>query len=105
MVMKSKETLKKTWKDNFKKVFKVKWVGDQWTPNIPGAMQKRSKKSYKITNQKGAFGKIKTQPMFDPNETNKMRFVRRRNERLVARKEKKDIIEDAKGLLTRKLGE
>ncbi len=43
--------------------------------------------------------------MFDPNETNKMRFVRRRNERLVARKEKKDIIEDAKGLLTRKLGE
>ena len=103
--MKAKETLKKTWKENFKNVFDVDWVGSQWTPNVRGKMPKRAKISYKITNQKGAFGKRKQQPTFDPNETNKMRFNKRRDASLAKKSGKQSIIDGAKGLLTKVLGD
>lgn len=105
MANKSKKELKKIYRERYKEIHGEEWTGSNWSPSVGGAMPKRSRKDYKITNQKGAFGKVKASPTFDPSETNRMRHKRRRAEAEAAKYGNKTIIEGAKGLLTKVLGE
>jgi hypothetical protein len=107
MAMKSKKELRKAKREKFKELYgeypEAKFVSGEGCGKLP----RRSRKDYKITNQKGAFGKVKVHPTFDPNETNKMRFNRRKMERELDKTGigRKTIIDGAKELLTKVLGE
>jgi len=103
MALKSKKELRKIWKEKYKKMIGVEFVSTSWSPSIPGKLPKTilKKGTYMIANQKGAFGLHVLQPTFDPDETNHMRHKRLREPKEI----RKTILEGAKGLLTRTLGE
>ena len=97
--------VKKAYREKYKEIH-GKYPEARFMPgNGTGKMPHISLKDGKITNQKGAFGKVKVQPTFDPNETNKMRFDKIKT---LARKKvesKSRIANMTRGLLTKVLGE
>jgi len=97
--------VKKAYREKYKALY-GEYPEAKFVPgNGAGKQAHKSRKDGQITNQKGAFGKVKVQPTFDPNETNKMRVTRMRYERANKKDNRNRIVEGAKGLLTRVLGE
>ena len=111
MAMKSKKELNKIRREKYKELY-----GEYPSPRLSlqngvGTQPKFAlkKRGYKITNQKGAFGSR------TPNKdgivyqtfkgTNKERFMTRRADSIARKEGKNRIVEGAKGLLTRVLGE
>ena len=97
--------VKKAYREKYKEIYgeypEARFVPGDGTGRMPHI----SRKDGKITNQKGAFGKVNVQPTFDPNETNKMRFDKRKALAKKKIESKTRIANMTKGLLTKVLGE
>ena len=114
MAMKSKKELKKIYREKYKDIY-GKYPGAVFVASNGAGKAPRfafKNGAYKITNQKGAFGNKRhsLEAVYETfSETNHKRHIRRREEREIKLtstiERKKTIIEGAKGLMARALGE